>query len=130
MARIYAEDYAFVGGFNECKIEARGNAQVHAFDNAFVEGHDHNFITLFHNAKASVNDRCSVVCLSSNMVKATGDAQVAELTFAQHSKPTLTEESTVTNIIKLGDMREYEDFTKKWFNECNTGQYKSSGMKR
>lgn len=130
MAQIFAEDNAFVGGFNECKIEARGNAQVHAFDNAFVEGHDHNFITLFHNAKASVNDRCSVVCLSSNMVKATGDAQVAELTFAQHSKPTLTEESTVTNIIKLGDMREYEYFSKKWVNECDTGQYKSSGLRR
>ena len=61
MARIYAEDNGFAGGFKECTIVARGNAQVHAFDDAFVEGHDHNFFILFHDAKASVNDCCSVV---------------------------------------------------------------------
>ena len=128
--RIQATDNTYVAVFGESGVIGRGNAQVQAFGQTSVEGHDHNYITLFDKAKASVDDHCCVNCFGSNLVKALGEAEIAEMTFARDSKPSLTADSTVKDIAKLGSLIAYNFSREAWKMDRTAREKDSARIKR
>ena len=111
---IQAAGSAFVVGLQSTTIKSRGDVQARVFDDASIWSSGHGQIFLFHKATASASEECRIISVCQNEITATGDVEVAQLTYLERSEPRFSEASEVKEAFKLSSEKELEVFLAKW----------------